>query len=783
MQKLRDIEFQKTAVDELSKAFLNLWKTGKNRLPLVFKAPTGAGKTAMMAEFLRCLDDNYQFDADKAYIWVSFGGDESYSQSKNKLYQYYNDGTDMNLKDISNITDGKLYKNNIFFINWSKIKDVKSGRNLRKETEKTSGNYGIFDEYIKNTQQERDIVLIIDEAHTETDTTLSQEVIDLINPRIIIKVTATPKEIPNPDDIADNKAGYVRVKEEDVISSGLIKEKIIIQTEEEINAIKVDNLSEDEIMLELAFNRRNQLKELYKSIGCNINPLVLIQLPNDEKDKEELETNKKELVLSYLKNKGVKESEIAIWLTGKDKKNLEFIEHNNNPVNFLIFKLAAATGWDCPRADILVMFREIKNPAFNTQIIGRIKRMPEGHHYEKDELNKAYIYTNYNKDHIANYYKKLEEQKVKENKLPIYFSKKKNNVQQIIINTTYIHRTDFNTLTPPTLWQATFLKCLDEYFGTNYGIDNTKNIEKVKGKINFDNKTVNNTIIANAEINSYDNFIQELKEKGKDLEYSFSEIDVERLYNLLCYEELQKQDEDVAKYNPSRSWGQLKQALNVWFKTRFGEYGYLYSIIVNALLDNKSELKKAISKALIQFRPLYNKHVETKITKNIYPIPIPETEVSYTEDYEILPVNKNVFEQFYIFKEDYTGKKNETNFINYIDSTDIDWWHKQNNSGRNVFAIEYYNTQDKKNALFNPDFIISKGNTIYILDTKEGITAKEQETKDKAEALQQWIKDNQHNYEYNIIGGIVRPSYPSWKINSKDVYIYEKDEDWEDLIL
>ena len=291
MFELKD--FQKIAIDKLSISFLDLWKTGNYKLPLIFKAPTGAGKTVMMAEFLRCLDDNYQFNEDKAYIWVSFGGDESYTQSKDKLYKYYNEGTDLNLKDLSNISEGKLYKNNIFFINWNKIKDVKSGRNLRKDNENTSGNYGIFDEFIKNTQKERELVLIIDEAHTETDSKLSNEVIDLINPRIIINVTATPKIVPSTDDIQDKKAGYVRVKEEDVINSGLIKEQIIIQTEEEINAIKHKDLSEDEIMLELAFNKRNELIESYKRLNLQINPLVLIQLPNDENDKQEVATNKK----------------------------------------------------------------------------------------------------------------------------------------------------------------------------------------------------------------------------------------------------------------------------------------------------------------------------------------------------------------------------------------------------------------------------------------------------------------------------------------------------------
>lgn len=773
MFELKD--FQKTAIDELSISFLSLWNTGNYKLPLIFKAPTGAGKTVMMAEFLRCIDSNYQFEEDKAFIWVSFGGDDSYSQSKEKLYHYYNEGTDLSLKDLSNISEGKLYKNNIFFINWNKIKDVKSGRNLRKDNEYTSGDYGIFDEFIKNTQKERDIVLIIDEAHTESDSSLSQEVVDLINPRIIIEVTATPKEEPSNSDIKRHLKGFVEVLEEDVIESGLIKERIIIQTEEEINAIKGSNLSEDEIMLELAFKKRNELSDYYKKLGLTINPLVLIQLPSDEKDKEDVAISKKDVVLSYLHSKGVKESEIAIWLSA-EKKNLELIEYNDSPVNFMIFKVAPATGWDCPRADILVMFREIKSPTFHTQIIGRIKRMPEGHHYQEiPSLNNAYIYTNYNKDHIRDVKTSLNS-----NKIPLHFAKAKDEIEKILIDTTFYHRIDFNTLTPPTLWQCTFLKTLDEYFNTKPSLDKKENIRNVQNKLNLNPQKVNNKIIVNANIESFDGFINELKTKSKEISYTFSNIDIERLYNLLCFEELQKQDEEEAKYNPSRSWGQLKQAINVWFKSRFGEMEYLYDVIVNELLKNDSELKKAINIALINFRKKYNEKLKEKKVKETYKIPIPDSEISYTDDYEFMNVKKNAFNRFYIKKE-YQGKENEIHFIDYIETKDIDWWHKQNDSGRNVFAIEYYNSQEKRMSLFYPDFIVKKADKVYILDTKSGITAKQQETKEKAEALQDWIKNNQNKYSYKIIGGIVRFIHPSWKINKKETYIYENIKDWEIL--
>ena len=57
--------------------------------------------------FFECAGDRH-FDDDKAYIWISFGGDDSYSQSKNKLYTYFNEGTDIALKDISNLTKGLI---------------------------------------------------------------------------------------------------------------------------------------------------------------------------------------------------------------------------------------------------------------------------------------------------------------------------------------------------------------------------------------------------------------------------------------------------------------------------------------------------------------------------------------------------------------------------------------------------------------------------------------------------------------------------------------------------
>ena len=56
-------------------------------------------------------------------------------------------------------------------------------------------------------------------------------------------------------------------------------------------------------------------------------------------------------------------------------------------------KQAVATGWDCPRAHILVKLRENMDETFEIQTIGRIRRMPEAKHYENDLLDSCYLYT------------------------------------------------------------------------------------------------------------------------------------------------------------------------------------------------------------------------------------------------------------------------------------------------------------------------------------------------------------------------------------------------------
>lgn len=97
---------------------------------------------------------------------------------------------------------------------------------------------------------------------------------------------------------------------------------------------------------------------------------------------------------------------MAIWISEQHSDALANIEKNGNKVEVLIFKQAIALGWDCPRACILVIFRESKSFIFTIQTIGRIMRMPELRYYNEPELNKGFIFTNLSNIEITEDYAK-----------------------------------------------------------------------------------------------------------------------------------------------------------------------------------------------------------------------------------------------------------------------------------------------------------------------------------------------------------------------------------------
>ncbi len=402
------LPFQENAIlgeNGLVNTFKNLWQTGVRNLEITFKSPTGSGKTFMVSRFLRELQSDPAFGDDVAFVWITFSDDLA-MQSRDKFYDYFFPNVGRSLLTIADFSEGVLKRDDILFLNWQKLvaKDAKKRLLRRPDEESLQKEQGFyFEDVAENTKREgREIVMIIDESHKNVTASAYRDVILPLDPRIILNVSATPEKEPSAGDVKNLRAGYVEVLRKDVVLEGLIKEQIVSQTEEDLKTVEGEDL--DFALLRLAKEKRESLARQWARLGQNINPLVLIQLPNDDsKVKSQGVETKEELVTRYLtENCKVPENRIARWFDNK-KENLEHISDPDCPVDFMLFKYAAGTGWDCPRAHVIVMFREIESSTFKTQTLGRILRnpVPNVDLTAFPELREGFLYTNYRKNEIS----------------------------------------------------------------------------------------------------------------------------------------------------------------------------------------------------------------------------------------------------------------------------------------------------------------------------------------------------------------------------------------------
>ncbi len=226
MSQFSPLKFQKEAIDKLTASFLRLWQQKETQRNLVFKSPTGSGKTFMVSNFIHNLNGLPNWDYDKAIIWITFS-DTLAMQSKDKFKEYFNTSLENNLLTVDDFKQGKLYKNDILFINWQKLVSKSAENRIVRRPEdenfhKEQGYY--FEDIIENTKKEgREIILIVDESHTHLSELAQKSVVDIVNPKVIFSVSATPKYVPNRDEEDEGKAAYVRVSREEVVAASTVE--------------------------------------------------------------------------------------------------------------------------------------------------------------------------------------------------------------------------------------------------------------------------------------------------------------------------------------------------------------------------------------------------------------------------------------------------------------------------------------------------------------------------------------------------------------------------------
>lgn len=357
-------DFQENAVIKL----LDLATDRHSKQTIVVKSPTGSGKTIILIGFV----DEYlnKVSSNTAIIWLCPGKGDLEEQSRQKMRCV---APHRNTQNLFDALQNGFAPESTTFINWELV--TKRDNTAIRDSERKN----LFDRIADAHRKGIDFIVIIDEEHSN-NTAKAKTIIDAFAARNIIRVSATA--------IENKRYEFYEIDEVDVIDEGLITKALYVNEGIQDNVEITDDY---DYLLNLADEKRKAIAARYKEVLGDrkiIRPLVLIQFPNGQP--ETIRAVEQKLgSMGYTYDNGM----VSIWMS-EDKRDLpeNLTENDATPV-FLLMKQAISTGWDCPRAKILVKLREGMSEQFEIQTIGRIRRMPEAKHYDDDLLDFCYVYT------------------------------------------------------------------------------------------------------------------------------------------------------------------------------------------------------------------------------------------------------------------------------------------------------------------------------------------------------------------------------------------------------
>ena len=737
-------EYQHDAVSDLLKQMRGLLSSSGSKV-CVFKAPTGSGKTIMMAELLQQFNEE-DLPGKYVFVWTSLY--DLHSQSKAKLASYLQD-TRYDLMSLDEITQDALAENSVLFVNWHSLTTTK--QNADTSSREWSNVYvkdredgrSIVEVLEKTREAGRQIVLIVDEAHRNYLTENSQRFIaEVIKPKLTVEVSATPLLSVSAEDMASKNAGFVSVPFDEVVASGLIKQETTIN--QSIGNYIDIAASADELVIEAALAKQDELTTLYEQNEIAVNPLVLIQLPSDSEKTSALDKSVREEVEQQLVKHGItyENGKLAVWLAD-DKKNLELIEKNNSDVRVLIFKEAVAIGWDCPRAQVLVMLRAIRSLTFEIQTVGRILRMPEARHYDVPELNKAFVYTNIAGININNKPEDLDFFKT-------HFAHKKEGINDVQLPSVYLHRQDYGDLTAS--FSNLFVEALNERFDITQTDMVNEAYKKADAELELYADELKTPLLADVVLHNLDAVQDEI-----------GTLNLEKIQADVSDANIQKEFDYLLKawclpYAPVRSFSKVKTAIYKWF----GYIGYDQSRwhevqrIIACSRKNQTVFDEVMKIAKLKYEKIKPAEIASKKTTTYSSFTLPDVD-QFGENYEPVTVDKYPYDQCYLRKDRSEPERYLEQMLE--DSKRVEWWYKNGESQQQYFALSYQ-TIDEETKLtkllnFYPDYIVRYSDgSIGIYDTKAGRTVTELPTHDKSDALQAYIAE-QNEVEANLKGGIL----------------------------
>ncbi len=764
---MKTLKYQQDAISELTDKTVKLLNLGGSRRKIVFEAPTGAGKTVMACQTLANIVDELRTRGDSrykecAFIW--FAPRKLHLQSYMNLKGAFGETRKLTpvMFDELDQSEG-IQPGEILFVNWESVNKEKNL--MVRDSESSASLY----EITRRTQEELGlpIVAVIDEEHMFWSNTAdkTKAVLERINPAVELRISATPKTV-HPD-------ALYKVDRQDVIKAEMIKKEVVLNPEIEVSSTE-DETALNERLIKIALEKRNQIAEAYKAQGVNLNPLLLIQLPNDKKESMTTEDEKvAEQVKTYLKymcDITEENGKLAVWLSN-EKSNLAGLENPTNIAQVLLFKEAIALGWDCPRAAVLLIFRKLQSDEFTIQTVGRILRMPEQKHYTDELLNVGYVYTDLAKDKIR--IVTADAAYILNDTITAH---RRANLFNVSLKSVYSERPniernylglDFRKIlydTATKFWRleqgaglfsiaelAAMRGDDEEYQPLPHTDDDTinENRRRVKNSIRLDVKTINIEIPKDVH---FQNEVQTLTVDRAKFARTTGEIDGVFLAYI---------DGKGGQFERKGRTDKIASFLTELIADFFGIYETDAKKVV-LYHENKPKFDRLLDTALEKYARKREiaaaKSAATRVYKE-HDWEVPEQRVYDADTNHIAEAENHALLPFIQLN---TASNPEKEFVKFLEANSqyIDWWYKNGDNGKHNYAIEYYRGEGGEKALFYVDFVIRmKNGHIYLFDTKS--VGSDIFAADKHNALLEYIKVNSIP-EQPLAGGVIIQAGSNW---------------------
>lgn len=380
--------------------------TGRtNPFRIQIDAPTGSGKTVLMGEIIK---DEFQ---DHVVFWFSPGAGDLEEQSARSLRKALgNSGVERMDESTFNFHPAPGI---VYIGNWEQFvsRDRKTGE-YKNRVVREGDNKNFFDMIHRIAENYIPVTIVVDEAHFGSNKSVGA--IQSFLKDIEDTLTYSPLYVQLSATHILEAKNTVKISIQDVIAEGLIRKEVLLNSEELLR--RADSLSVEErdseaiepLMIRYAVDLLDQIDEEYKKIDAHAlikgqkvpyHGLIGMQVPNGAvgnalmeraeavlRDRKDAEGNLDPITRDNGK--------LAVYLSDDKTENMAGIESPDSPVRVLFYKQGVSTGWDCPRAQILLGFRHITSHVFTKQNLGRFVRTTQAKHYNNDLLDKAYVISN-----------------------------------------------------------------------------------------------------------------------------------------------------------------------------------------------------------------------------------------------------------------------------------------------------------------------------------------------------------------------------------------------------